>query len=126
MSTLSKVLTRAFAVPALFALLTVAACSTPNRPFAGGRAVVVHAPERAGDAVETAKRLRDAGFQVMVTQEGPAVRTRSSATVYDVGRRPELMDVVPPLLDPLPDVAVEPSPHPGPGTTDLVVWLVAQ
>jgi len=105
--------------------IALAACSTPDRPLHGGRAVVIHAASRGEDAAVAAERFREAGFDVQVEREGPAVRERSSAIVYRVGRNPSLPDLVEWLLEPVGPVEMLPSVHPGPGTTDVVVWLVA-
>ncbi len=104
--------------------VVLAACSTPDRPLHGGRAVLIHAASRNADAAVAADRFREAGFDVQVEPEGPAVRERSSAIVYRVGRNPSLPDLVEWLLEPVGPVEMLPSVHPGPGTTDVVVWLI--
>lgn len=115
---------RALATLALLAL-ALTACSTPDRPLHGGRAVVIHAASRATDAETAAQRFREAGFKVQVEPEGPAVRERSSAIVYRVGRNPSLPALVEHLLEPIGPIEMLPSVHAGPGTTDVVVWLVS-
>ena len=116
------------AVPTLVLALALVTpgCSTPGRPLHGGRALIVHAGNRAEDADVLARRFDAAGFAVAVEPEGPAVRERSSAIVYRVGRSPGLPGAVERLVEPAGDVEILPSVHPGPGTTDVVVWLVSR
>lgn len=110
----------------LTAALATPACSSPSRPIVGARALVVHAASRADDARVIAERFEKVGFTVAVEPEGPAVRETSTAIVYRVARHPSLPGKVETLVEPAGDVEVLPSVHPGPGTTDVVIWLVAR
>ncbi len=107
--------------------LAASACHSPDaRGTSAGRAVVVFAADRAGDAELVATRLRDDGFTVATEPEGPATRTHSSAAVYLAGREPRRVERVTTALAPVAAVELLPFVQAGPEGTDVVVWLVSR
>lgn len=123
----------AFVGGALVATLVTTAtggCSNLRTLPGWRRAVVIHAPSRAGDAETARLLLASDGWQVNVVPQGPAARTRSSVAVYDARKYPKMPDHVRGVLEPLgategDDAKIDVLPFltPGPGGASVVLWL---
>lgn len=109
---------------------TTGACTNLRTLPGWRRAVVIHAPSRAGDAETARLLLASDGWQVDVVPQGPAERTRSSVAVYDARKYPRMPEHVREVLEPLgategdaPAIDVLPFLTTGPGGASVVLWL---
>lgn len=127
-------LARGGAVAALvggaFVAAATGACTNLRTLPGWRRAVVIHAPSRAGDAETARLLLASDGWQVDVVPQGPAARSRSSVAVYDARKYPKMPDHVRDVLEPLgategddAEIDVLPFLTAGPGGASVVLWL---
>jgi len=113
------------AAASLALVISIAACGSRPRPgeALAPKAVVLSRTDRARDSEELARRLHEAGYDVL-RKSTTIARPTSSAAVYAVLDHPDRVGEVAKLLDEAGVKAeVLPFPYHASGGNFVVVWL---